>query len=316
MKIFFLTIFSMFFSYYLLKKSFGFLNKYFIDVPNLRSSHEFPKPRGGGLIFILIGGLFSYLAGSYIPLLCIPLALVGVLDDLFKISPLLRYLAQFLTVVSIFFWYVKWEFIFEKFPFLISIIICIIIIITGTAIINFSNFMDGIDGLVGGCFAVILLSSSFLVGPSILPLTGSIIGFLILNWSPSKVFMGDSGSTFLGAVLTCLVFSSNNLSNSFALLLIALPILADSFICVIRRFANRENIFEAHKLHLYQRLYQGGWTHQKISSIYIISTIFLSSAYLFFGFKLLLTTTVFVLMFGVYLDKTIAVPFCNRKFNS
>ena len=292
------------------------MNKYFIDIPNKRSSHEFPKPRGGGFIFILVGGALSFAAGSLIPLFCVPLAIVGILDDLFKISSLFRYLAQFLTVSLSFFLLVGWENMFDQFSVLIFLIISSIIIITGTAIINFSNFMDGIDGLVGGCFVVIIISSSFLIESSILPLAGSIFGFLILNWSPSKVFMGDSGSTFLGAVLTCLIFSSQDLVNSLALLLISLPLIGDSFTCVLRRLANGDNIFEAHKLHLYQRLYQGGWSHQKVSTIYILSTLVLSLAYFYFGLKMLFTTSILILISGFYLDKNKAVPFPNGSLNS
>ena len=66
----------------------------------------------------------------------------------------------------------------------------------GTSIINFSNFMDGIDGIVGGCYFVIFMMASITIDKMYIPVAASILAFLILNWYPSKLFMGDIGSTF------------------------------------------------------------------------------------------------------------------------
>ena len=68
--------------------------------------------------------------------------------------------------------------------------------------------------------------------------------------------MGDTGSTYLGALLFGIIVNSNTIVNSISVLVVAFPILSDAFICVIRRFLSGQNIFKAHKLHLYQRLNQ------------------------------------------------------------
>ena len=100
--------------------------------------------------------------------------------------------------------------------------------------------------------------------------------------------MGDSGSTFLGAVLTGILFSFDQVLNTVALLLVASPLLLDAASCVIRRFLFNYNIFKAHKMHLYQRLTQAGLSHSLVSLIYISCSAILSLTFLLFGFKVLL----------------------------
>ena len=93
----------------------------------------------------------------------------------------------------------------------------ILIIITGTAIINFVNFMDGIDGLVSGSLIIIFLIGSILINNYFLIVVGPLLGFLLWNWDPSKLFMGDVGSTFLGALLVGLLLTdSKNINNTYS----------------------------------------------------------------------------------------------------
>ena len=315
MKLLLLTIFSISSSYFFLKGNLSFLRKYFLDEPNERSSHKDPKPRGGGFVFLFIGGIFSLIMGNIIPLICSPIGVIGILDDHLGLSSSLRYSAQFI-VVSILFFLLKFNNLdFQELS--ITIIFTILLsIIAGTAIINFTNFMDGIDGLVGGCFVVILITASIQRDSTILPLAGSIFGFLFLNWHPSKVFMGDSGSTFLGAVLTGILFSFDQVLNSVALLLVASPLLLDAAFCVIRRFLFNYNIFKAHKMHLYQRLTQSGLSHSLVSLMYISCSAILSLAFLLFGFKVLLFFTLIILIFGIYLDQYVAEPFNKIKLKN
>ena len=103
MKIFVFLFLSFFFSYLLLLSSLKFLKKNFADVPNLRSTHKIIKPGSGGFIFVL-GALFSsILKSNYSFLLSIPLAIVGLIDDKFELSPKVRLFSHFLTVLFLFF---------------------------------------------------------------------------------------------------------------------------------------------------------------------------------------------------------------------
>ena len=94
-----------------------------------------------------------------------------------------------------------------------------LLIIAICGLINFTNFMDGIDGLVAGCMGVIMtfLAIEFAAPWPIWALVGSLLGFLIWNWSPAQVFMGDVGSTFLGALFSALVLHAPSLVRGFCL---------------------------------------------------------------------------------------------------
>lgn len=303
------SVFALIFTYFSLKKSIPCLNKYLLDKPNKRSSHNKPKPRGGGIIFVLIGSFFCIFYGNNIPIFCIPLSLVGILDDLYDLPASLRYLAQLITALVLIFIIFNSSFTGLNFPYWIYIFFYFFGVIFITAIINFINFMDGIDGLVAGCFSIIFFSASYINEFTVLPLVGSVIGFLILNWHPSKLFMGDTGSTFLGAVLAGLIFKSESLGNAISILIISSPLLLDSTICLFRRFCFGHNIFKAHKLHLYQRLVQSGWSHAKVSKVYIFATALLSIVYFIWGLSSLLLFSLLLLIIGIYLDLYIAVPF-------
>ena len=137
----------------------------------------------------------------------------------------------------------------------------ILLVIAVTAVINFTNFMDGLDGLVAGCMVVTIATLSITLGAPwpLWALVGSLLGFLLWNWSPAKVFMGDVGSTFLGAIFAGLVLQAPTWQQSFCFLLLSTPLLADAFFCVFRRLFAGQRVFEAHRLHLFQRLHQAGF---------------------------------------------------------
>ena len=156
--------------------------------------------------------------------------------------------------------------------------------------------------------SVFLYRSNFEIGVWIL---GSLLGFIFWNWSPAKIFMGDIGSTFLGAYYSFLVFQSNNLEEALSLLLITTPLTGDALICVLRRFFAKQNPFKAHKVHLYQRLVSGGLSHRKVSLIYIICTFLSSLVFLLFGIKYLIVCVITLIIIGYYLDQKIAKPFCK-----
>ena len=292
-----------------------YLSKTFIDNPNYRSSHKLPTPRGGGLVFsslicfyciikIFLGD-FNFL--NLIPLISIPLCLVSLLDDYTNVSSLKRFSIQLATIAVI----AIISPLLRSYNLNIMelVFIFIFVLISGTSIINFTNFMDGIDGLIAGCMCIIFITSAILISPLFWVLSGSILGFLILNWNPAKVFMGDIGSTFLGAVFVGIILSNSSLADAFGFLLLGTPFLADAFICIPRRWFSGQNIFEPHKSHLYQRLNQSGLPHSSVSSLYIIATAILSASLIFQGFAFTLVIALIEVIIGLLLDKNFAVQF-------
>ena len=172
-------------------------------------------------------------------------------------------------------------------------------------------FMDGLDGLVAGCMALTIATLA-LVLDSPWPfwaLVGSLLGFLLFNWSPAKVFMGDIGSTFLGAVFVGLVLQASSWSQALGCLLVATPLMADACFCVPRRLLAGQRVFQAHRLHLFQRLHQAGWPHARVSLTYIAATALLALAMLAGGCPWVFGLAVAELLLGVWLDQRVAVPF-------
>ena len=140
-------------------------------------------------------------------------------------------------------------------------------------------------------------------------LVGSLLGFLLWNWSPAKVFMGDVGSTFLGAVFAGLVLQASSWPHALSYLLVATPLLGDACLCVPRRLHAGQRLFQAHRLHLFQRLHQAGWPHARVSLTYIAATAVLAMAMLAGGWPWVLSLAVVQLLVGVWLDQRVAVPF-------
>lgn len=240
------------------------------------------------------------------PLVSLPLACVGFLDDRHNLPASWRYGVQLATALIIVILSPLATNSVGVLP-LISLFFFIAI----TAVINFTNFMDGLDGLVAGCMVLTITSAAIqLAAPSpIWSLVGALLGFLLWNWSPAKVFMGDVGSTFLGAVFSLLVLQSSTWSEALALLLVATPLMGDAFLCVLRRLMDGQRVFQPHRLHLFQRLHQAGWPHARVSSFYIAATAVLAIALLCGGLPWVIILAALELLLGIWLDQRVAVPF-------
>ena len=268
------------------------------DLPNARSSHRSPTPRGGGLSFVVVATMLSplFIHGSsgWIPVICAPLALVGVLDDRYNLPALWRYLAQLGTALALI--------AIASLPLPLWSLPLVVLAIT--AIINFFNFMDGLDGLVASSAAVLMLVSGQWI------LAGAVMGFLLWNWSPARVFMGDVGSTYLGAVFAGLVLQRAEPLQALGLLLVATPLLADAFVCVLRRWQSGQKVFQAHRLHLYQRLHQAGWPHACVSFMYLSLTTLFGFGFVYEVQPQHMVVLIFmVLLLAFWLDQKQASPF-------
>jgi len=285
------------------------LQRGLLDQPNARSSHSRPTPRGGGLAFVLVACLAWLLLGSWALLLCLPLALLGLLDDWRGLPVGLRYGAQVATALVLL--------LHTRLPGLEPWSwLGLLLLIAATAVINFTNFMDGLDGLVGASMAVVLAAAALGGSPELWPLIGALLGFLPWNWSPARVFMGDAGSTFLGAVLVATLLRCRSGGQAFGLLLVATPLLADSASCVLRRFLVGQSVLQAHRLHLYQRLQQAGWSHRRVSCVYAAATGVLVVLLRLGGWPWALLGVVLVLALGLRLECTVAVPFATAAGSS
>lgn len=298
---------SFFLSFYLTKKCIPFLERFFIDLPKSRGSHYSPKPKAGGIIFLFLSFLLFLINRKFIFLLALPLAIVGLIDDFKGLSTRFRLIFQ--SVIAMLF------LIFDRNNFwssnigLIYLILNIFYLVIFVGIINTMNFMDGIDGLVCSCMIIILLTISIKYDVEFLPITFSLLGFLFFNWSPARVFMGDVGSTFLGFIYAVILLRSNSIYEFSEIFLLFIPLFSDAFSCRLRMLIKGRNIFKPHKLHLYQRLHQAGLNHSKVTLIYLLATLILSSSLFIFNIYVSYFLAFVILSFGFYLEKNIAVKF-------
>ena len=264
-----------------------------MDHPNERSSHSMPTPRGGGLAIVLIvmgaGGWSASEAGLDRSLVYLisgaVIAWLGWRDDVHSLSPRVRFTVQGLVAaVSIYglgyFKFVTIPLFGELYLGWVGILITFLWIVGLT---NAYNFMDGIDGIAGGVALAAALGwmmlafnmqNGFVFWVSLAVAAGS-LGFLFHNWSPAKIFMGDVASTFLGYTFAVLPLLSADQGGDALMLgtLLMWTFIMDAGVTFIRRAFKREQLFSAHRTHLYQRLVIGGYKHATISVLYILLTL-------------------------------------------
>jgi len=144
--------------------------------------------------------------------------------------------------------------------------------------VNFFNFMDGIDGLAVGqtlTAAAVLLAAAVVVHAFTIALlaaclTGVAAGFLPFNWNPARCFMGDAGSYFCGGTLGALLILGQR--AGVPLLLVGLAsgaFLSDAGITLAVRLVKRKAIWQAHRSHIYQRMVASGWSHARVAALYM-----------------------------------------------
>lgn len=269
----------------------GFARRYavgkrMLDVPTARSSHTVPTPRGGGigialpsLIGIAALALGGPLAADVAIALCgggALVALVGWFDDRYGLPKILRLLVHVVAAV----WAVAW---LGGLPALdlggprvqLGTAGSIAAVIGTVGAINIYNFMDGIDGVAGAeAFSVAVVAAPLLVlsGDSGIALAtalvaGSTLGFLLWNWPPAKIFMGDAGSGLLGFLFAGLAMSSENHGSLPALVWATLlaVFIVDGVFTILRRALRGEPVHVAHRKHAYQRLVRSGRSHAAVT---------------------------------------------------
>jgi UDP-N-acetylmuramyl pentapeptide phosphotransferase/UDP-N-acetylglucosamine-1-phosphate transferase len=197
----------------------------------------------------------------------IPLIIISIIDDLKDVSPKLRLFIQFISSVLVIFFIGGIQIIDLGFLTIRSPYLLVPTTLVGILwFINLFNFLDGIDGYASMEAIFISVTMFLFIGNmEAVLLVFSVLGFLFWNWPKAKIFMGDVGSTALGFVLIVMgIYYNNTLQFNFIYWLIVSSLFwFDASITLFRRWRNKENLSKAHKKHGYQRIVQGGFTHQK-----------------------------------------------------
>jgi UDP-N-acetylmuramyl pentapeptide phosphotransferase/UDP-N-acetylglucosamine-1-phosphate transferase len=293
-----LGVLALLLSYIGVKKMYTWAeSKQILDLPNERSSHTRPTPRGGGVVIVIISLLGWVVAWSQLPdpawaVLAAYLvgagaiALVSWFDDLYSLPNKWRFGVHLGGALLIVFTFPDLQTFALPVVGLVNLgwfgIAVAVLWIVGLT--NAYNFMDGIDGMAGGQAVVAGVGWAILGGLAGQPLIGllgvivatSALGFLVHNWSPARIFMGDTGSAFLGFTFATLMVMALQTGPTFALAgaLIVWPFVFDAGFTFFRRLLRGEKVFQAHRTHLYQRLVIAGYTHRFVSLLYTgLSTI-------------------------------------------
>ncbi len=268
-----------------------------MDVPNRRSSHDVAVPKSGGLAIaasFMIGVIVIYLLADITMISekffmgfvssALLIAIISFYDDLNDISVFIRLFSQTIaaSVVMIFgilIYELKIPWVgLVQFGFFGYIVTFLWIV----GLTNAYNFMDGINGIAGGTaviactfFSIICFKhgSNFAYIISYTIMAGS-LGFLVFNFPKGRLFMGNVGSNFLGFVLATLAIIAALYDHShtsfFVMPLLLFHFIYDTFFTFLRRLIRGENVFLAHRTHLYQLFVSLGYSHTKVSIFYFV----------------------------------------------
>ena len=269
------------------------LHCHIVDKPGNRSSHSAPVPRGGGIALITVTvvgwltlskiGLGHVLEVNVIASMAMLIAIVCWFDDVGNLSVGTRLCAQFLVVgtsivlIPIDF---MWSGLFAH------TLAKLAVAVAWLWFINIFNFMDGIDGITGVETISICTGIAFTLGSLgsdadfsylAIVLAASTLGFLIWNWHPAKLFLGDVGSIPLGFLIGWLLIELAAAGQWAAALILPGYYLADATLVLLYRAVRLEPVWKAHKQHFYQRAVAGRLTHSQASRAVVITNIWLIS---------------------------------------
>lgn len=266
-----------------------------LDIPNHRSSHVIPVPRGAGLAIVLsflIGLAFlnysGLLAASLTNMFVISgllVALFGFLDDLYTVSARNRIVVHFIAAAFALYWLGGMPAV-TVFGWIFSpgIMINVLAAVYLVWLLNLYNFMDGIDGLAGVEALTVCLGGALLYwfagnfALMILPLilAASVAGFLYWNMPPARIFMGDVGSGFLGIILGVLSIQAAGFQAPFfwSWLILLGVFIVDATLTLLRRVFFREGVFEAHRNHAYQYASRHFNSHLRVTLAVLALNVF------------------------------------------
>jgi len=247
------------------------LQRQLLDHPNERSSHALPTPRGGGMAIVgtVLLGLTAWAVwqpsarGLWVALVPpgLAVAAVGFLDDHGHVPARWRLLVHFgaaawatfalgsVPALQLGEW--RWQWGVLGLP--VSVLLAV-------WLLNLYNFMDGIDGIAGAEAVFVGVAAAALMGPdspiavALLLLAAASAGFLVFNWPPARIFMGDVGSGFVGLMLAVLLIGADaqGLLPIWSGMILMGVFVVDATVTLLRRLARGERVHEAHRSHAYQ----------------------------------------------------------------
>lgn len=292
-----------------------------VDLPNQRKIHVKPTPLIGGLAIFLGSALgILYLRPVHehfleIALGAVVIIVTGILDDKYDIRPVIKLAGQLIAASFL----ISSGLIIERvtLPFIglidLGVFSVLITVLWVVGITNAINLIDGLDGLATGVSTIALLSmfvmaiidQQVFAAYLAIVIIGANLGFLYHNFYPAKIYMGDTGSNFLGymiAVISMLGLFKNIALFSFVIpiIILAVPIF-DTLFAIIRRASNKKHIMQADNKHIHYQLLRVGFTHrQSVLIMYAFSMLFGILAILFseatIGVSLVVTIIVIILI--------------------
>lgn len=268
------------------------LKKGYVDIPNNRKIHKSPIPRLGGvaiwlctlLTFAILvflswdyphgNGLSGILIGGSV------MFLLGMVDDIYNLSPKFKLVIQIGAALIAYLLGVRIEMLFNPFgaPVYLGIISLPLTVLWLVGISNAMNFIDGVDGLAGGVSTISAVTLGVVAIYTHQPisalvaaiLAGSMMGFLVFNFHPAKIFMGDSGALFAGFTLAALsvtgVLKTVTATMLLPVMILAVPIMDISY-SVIRRLLKKTSPFIADSEHIHHKLIEAGFSHNRTVSV-------------------------------------------------
>ena len=307
--IFLFTILSSFLMTLILERFFSKKN-FFIDQPAVNTVHAKPIPSAGGISILISYIIFIFAMtnfviadyGIFLILLCslTPIIFISLLDDYRNVRVYIRLLVQLFsaTVIIYYFQIYNNNFDFQKYDEQSVIIIFIISIILSMWLMNLYNFMDGIDGYASTECIFVSFSASFiaywnnpenLIYIYIAGIGTASLGFLLRNWHPAKIFMGDTGSVSIGCIFSFFIFysASESVISIYTWLILLSVFIADASYTLLVRIVTKRDITEAHLRHAFHILAVRENSHKYVNKIlisinlcWILPLALLSNAYM------------------------------------
>ncbi|MFD0976365.1 UDP-GlcNAc--UDP-phosphate GlcNAc-1-phosphate transferase [Salinimicrobium gaetbulicola] len=289
-----------------------------LDFPNERSSHNFPIIRGGGILFFFAAILFYILSDFQHTYFILGLSIISILsfiDDLISLKAIQRLPFQFLGIYLMFY-----SFSLDSIPLYMLFVLAIVAV----GFINIYNFMDGINGITG-MYSLAVLQGFWILNEKLVQvidkdliiLTGiSLIIFGYFNFrTKAKFFAGDIGSISLAGIILFIGIKFLVVTNSPLILLLTAVYGIDAGLTILRRALKTDNIFEAHRQHLYQHLVdKARISHLKVAGGYAMVQLIINLIVLFSSSASLKNQyLIFFLLLGTLTLIYFALLFWSRK---
>jgi UDP-GlcNAc:undecaprenyl-phosphate/decaprenyl-phosphate GlcNAc-1-phosphate transferase len=261
---------------FLVENVYFFVAKRFkiVDKPNERSLHLKITIRGGGIIFLISSILYFVYSDYLYPIFILGLSavtIVSFLDDIFTLPNRYRLPFQFLAIILI---------LVELHFFTNPIWICVFVVIVGVGIVNAYNFMDGINGITGGYSTIVVFALWFVNNYHLKFIENDFLiftlsGLMVFNYfnfrTKARCFAGDVGSISIAVIILFLLLKLILQEQNLIYILFLSVYGVDSVLTIIHRLFLKENIFKAHRLHLFQVIVHNlKFSHLLMSSIYML----------------------------------------------